>query len=305
MGIGLIFPGQGSQEVGMGADFVKAFPLAGQIFEEANDALGFDLKKLCLKGPAEDLTLTYNGQAAILTVATIAHRLLGERVELAPVAVAGHSVGEYSALVSVGALPFADAVRTVYKRGQFMQTATPLGVGAMAAILGTEDAEVVKLCEEEAKGEVVQAANFNTPGQVVISGHTEAVMRVLGRAKGKMLTVSAPFHSVLMQPAADQMREVLQGLSFSDASAPVVANCDNRLITQAGEFAESLEKQIVAPVHWAEGTRIMIAQGVTQFVELGHGRVLSGMLKRIERSAAATNVQDEESLAATLGVLGA
>lgn len=304
MGIGLIFPGQGSQQEGMGASFAKAFPLAKQIFEEANDALGFNLEKLCLEGPADELTLTYNGQAAILTVATITHRLLAERMDVAPVALAGHSVGEYSAVVAAGALDFAEAVKTVYKRGKFMQSATPVGMGAMAAILGMEDAEVEKLCAQEAGDQAVQAANFNTPGQVVISGHTEAVQRVLEKAKGKMLQVSAPFHSVLMQPAADQMSEVLNGLDFKDAKWPVVANCDNRLVTSAAEFPPSLTKQIVAPVRWAEGIKVMINEGVSQFVELGHGKVLSGMQKRIDRSIAITNAQDEESLSETLKVLG-
>jgi [acyl-carrier-protein] S-malonyltransferase len=299
----LIFPGQGSQQVGMGASLAQADALGRQLFEEANDALGFDLRKVCLEGPEEELTYTYNAQAAILTVATIAHRLLAARVALAPLCLAGHSVGEYAALVAAGALGFADSVRTVYKRGQFMQAATPLGVGAMAAILGMEPEPLEALCREEAKGQVVQPANFNTPGQIVISGHAEAVQRVLARAKGRLLSVSAPFHSSLMAPAAEQMRPVLQALTFRDASAPVVANVDNRFLTAAAEFPPALERQIASPVRWDTGVRAMVARGVTRFVELGHGKVLSGMLKRIDRSAAALNVQDEASLAETAAAL--
>ncbi|HKI98468.1 MAG TPA: ACP S-malonyltransferase [bacterium] len=304
-GIGLIFPGQGSQQVGMGAALAAAFPEAKQVFEEANDALGFDLRQLVLEGPEEELTLTYNAQSAILTVATVAHRVLGGRVELKPVSLAGHSVGEYSALVAAGALSFADAVRTVFKRGQFMQEATPVGVGAMAAVLGMEPAEIEQLCREEAKGQVVQPANFNTPGQIVISGDAEAVKRVLGRAKGKLLSVSAPFHSALMEPAAERMGEVLQALAFHDATAPICANCDNRFITAAAEFPDSLKRQIASPVHWDAGIRKMIGGGVTRFVELGHGKVLSGMMRRIAKETPVSNVEDEASLQATLAALGA
>ena len=303
MGIGLVFPGQGSQQVGMGAAFIENFPLAGQRFEEANDALGIDLRKVCLEGPEDDLILTFNAQAAILTVAVIARELLEERCGLAPLSVAGHSVGEYSAVVAAGALPFADAVRTVYQRGRFMQEATPVGMGAMAAMLGMEGEEIEALCSEEAQGEVVQPANYNTPGQIVISGHAEAVKRVLARGKGKLLTVSAPFHSALMAPAAEQMEEVLAALEFSDASVPVVANYDNAFITHGGEFAASLINQIASPVRWDSGVRKMIDQGVTRFVELGHGKVLNGMMRRIDRSATVLNVMDTDTLNAAVEAL--
>jgi [acyl-carrier-protein] S-malonyltransferase len=304
VGIGLIFPGQGSQQVGMGASLDSAFPEARAVFEEANEALGIDLRKLCLEGPEDELRLTYHAQAAILTVATMAHRVLAARTALAPVSLAGHSVGEYAAIVAAGALPFADAVRTVYKRGQFMQEATPVGVGAMAAILGMEPDAVEALCREEAQGQVVQPANFNTPGQIVISGHAEAVKRVLGRAKGKLLAVSAPFHSALMAPAAERMGEVLAALAFHDAAAPICANCDNRLITAAAEFPGSLERQIASPVRWDTGILRMVDGGVTRFVELGHGTVLSGMMRRITRDVPTSNVEDEASLQATLEALG-
>ena len=304
-GIGLIFPGQGSQQVGMGAAFERAFPEARALFAEANAALGFDLRRLCLDGPEEELTLTYNAQAAILTVAAMAHRVLGARVALVPVSLAGHSVGEYAAIVAAGGLAFADAVRTVYRRGKFMQEATPVGVGAMAAILGMEPAQIEALCQEEARGQVVQPANFNTPGQIVISGHAEAVKRVLGRAKGKLLTVSAPFHSALMEPAAEKMAPLLAALAFHDAAAPVCANYDNRMLTAAAEFPASLRRQIAAPVRWDTGVQKMISAGVTRFVELGHGKVLSGMMRRIAKEVPVSNVEDEASLQAAVQALGA
>lgn len=305
MGIALIFPGQGSQQVGMGGALAAAFPEAQAVFDEANDALGFDLRRMCLEGPEDALTLTFNAQAAIVTVATMAHRVLSSRVALAPVSVAGHSVGEYAAIVAAGGLPFADAVRAVYRRGQFMQEATPVGVGAMAAILGMEPEPLEALCREEAQGQVVQPANFNTPGQIVISGNAEAVQRVLARAKGKLLAVSAPFHSALMAPAAERMAEVLATLPFQDASVPVCANYDNRMVTTAAEFPESLRQQIAAPVHWDAGIHKMIAGGADRFVELGHGKVLSGMMRRIAKDVPVTNVEDDASLQATLAALGA
>jgi len=302
--VALIFPGQGSQQVGMGQELLN-HPAGKAVFQEANDALGFDLQRLCLEGPEDELTLTYNTQAAILTVSTAAHRVLAERVALTPVAVAGHSLGEYSALVAVGALDFADAVRTVHQRGTFMQQATPVGMGAMAAILGMEAAALEALCEQEAQGQVVSPANYNTPGQIVISGHAAAVQRVLAKAKGKLLTVSAPFHCALMQPAADRMRDVLAALDFRDAATPVVANATNEALDKAAQFPPSLEAQITAPVRWDTGVQAMVARGASQFIELGHGKVLSGMMRRIDKSATSLQVGDEASLAATLQALGA
>lgn len=304
-GIALVFPGQGSQAVGMGMALASAHPEAAQVFEEANTALGFDLMKLCMEGPEEQLTLTYNAQAAILTVSTLCHRVLSRRVALTPVSLAGHSLGEYSALVAAGALPFADAVKAVYQRGKFMQEATPVGVGAMAAILGTEPEDLERICREEAKGQVVSPANFNAPGQIAISGHAEAVQRVLARCKGKLLTVSAPFHCALMAPAAERMREVLAGIRFSDARQPVCANVDNAFLTRAADFAPSLVRQITAPVRWDTGVKAMIAKGAERFIELGHGRVLAGLMKRIDKATPILNVQDEETLTAALAALGA
>jgi [acyl-carrier-protein] S-malonyltransferase len=289
----------------MGKVFNESQGVARALFEEANDALGFDLRRICLEGPEDELTLTFNAQPAILTVSVIAHRLLGERTELAPLSLAGHSLGEYSALVAAGAMAFADAVRTVHERGKVMQEATPVGVGAMAAILGMEAGELEKLCEEEAQGQEVAPANFNSPGQIVISGNAEAVRRVLARAKGRELPVSAPFHSALMAPAAERMRDVLDAVSFSDGSAPVVANVDNACLTKAGDFPSSLVKQITAPVRWDTGIQAMLKGGVTRFVEVGHGKILAGMNKRIDRSAVTLNVQDEASLQETLAALAA
>ncbi|MEE8396984.1 MAG: ACP S-malonyltransferase [bacterium] len=300
MGLGLIFPGQGSQQAGMGKDFAERYAEARRIFEEAGEALGFDLRKICVEGPEEELTLTYNAQPAILTVSTIAHRLLGERAPLAPLSLAGHSLGEYSALVAAGALGFADAVRVVHRRGKFMQEATPVGVGAMAAILGAEPTQLEALCREEAGDEVVGPANFNTPGQIVISGHAAAVERVLARAKGKRLPVSAPFHSPLMAPAAEKMRAVLAEIAFHDATAPICTNTSNAFLTDKGDFAAALVEQVTSPVRWDTGIAAMIADGVTQFVEVGHGTILSGMNRRIDKSVATRGVHDDASLGATL-----
>lgn len=300
MKLGLLFPGQGSQSVGMGQQFVAKYPLAKEIFSEANAVLGIDLEKLCREGPEDALRLTYNAQAAILTVSVIALRVLQERVAVKPVCVAGHSMGEYSALVAVGALPFSEAVRAVFQRGRFMQEATPVGTGAMAAILGASPEEVEDLCASEAGDEVVSAANFNAPGQIVISGHAPAVQRVLARARGKLLPVSAPFHCALMQPAADKMAAVLAECAFAEASAPVVNNVDNRLLSQAEEFTPSLVRQITDPVRWDTGVGVMIGQGVEHLLELGHGRILSGLMKRIDKTVPVWNAQDDESLENTL-----
>jgi [acyl-carrier-protein] S-malonyltransferase len=289
----------------MGKGFAANHALARELFAQASDALGYDLKRLCLDGPEDELTLTYNAQPAILTVSVIAYRLLAERAPLAPLSLAGHSLGEYSAIVAAGALDFADAVKTVHRRGKFMQEATPPGVGAMAAILGMEAAPLEALCREEAQGQVVSPANFNAPGQIVISGNAEAVKRVLARAKGRLLQVSAPFHCALLQPAADRMRDVLAELRFADAAAPVVANADNAFISKAAEFPPSLVRQVTAPVRWDSGVKAMVAGGVDRLIEVGHGTVLGGLMKRIDRNVPALGVQDDAALKATLAALGA
>ncbi|MDH4224270.1 MAG: ACP S-malonyltransferase [Deltaproteobacteria bacterium] len=300
MGLALIFPGQGSQQVGMGRGLIQSHPTARELFEQANDALGFNLMNLCLEGTEEELGLTQNAQPAILTVSTIAFRLLSQRADLAPLAVAGHSLGEYSALVASGVISFSDAVRVVHMRGKFMQAATPVGVGGMAAVLGMEAPALEALCAEEAQGQMVQPANYNAPGQIVISGHTEAVQRVLARAKGKALAVSAPFHSPLMAPAAENLKEELAKIQFKDADWPVVANVDNRFLIRGQDFPPSLVAQITSPVRWDSGIGAMAAKGMTTMIEIGHGKVLAGLNKRIDKSLTTYNVFDEESLKATL-----
>lgn len=304
MGLAFIFPGQGSQRPEMGKDFLEHHALARHLFEEASDALGFDLKKLCLRGDESELALTYNAQPAILTVSTVAHRLFAARADVRPLSLAGHSLGEYSAIVAAGALSFIDAVKTVHLRGQFMQEATPVGLGAMAAIMGQDGEAVEALCREAAGCEVVVPANYNAAGQIVISGHAGAVKRVLEKAKGKLLTVSAPFHSPLMAPAAEAMRPVLESLAFSDGAAPVVANATNRFIGKAGDFAPSLVEQITAPVRWDSGIKAMIDHGAERMIELGHGKVLAGLMKRIDKTVPVANVLDDQSLSDTLKQTG-
>lgn len=293
--IAFLFPGQGSQTPGMGESFMGS-PLAEETFQQANDALGYDLKKLCLEGPADELTLTQNAQPAILTVSTIAYRLFREKSDLVPAFAAGHSLGEYSALVAAGVLDFKDAVLSVHLRGKFMQAAVPVGEGTMAAILGMEPAEIAAICEEEAQGQVVSPANFNTKGQIVIAGHTEAVQRVLKRAKGMQLEVSAPFHCSLMKPAADQLGEHLKTISFSDAAFPIVNNAANDTLSAKDDFLPSLIAQVTSAVKWETGVRKMIDEGVEAFIEFGSGKVLAGMMKRIERKMKVYNVSDLASI---------
>ena len=281
--LAFVFPGQGSQKPGMGAAFLD-HPIGVDLFHRANERLGFDLKKLCLEGPTETLTLTQFAQPAILTVSSIAYQIFAAQTGIKPLFVAGHSLGEYSALVAAGVLAFEDAVEAVYYRGLAMQEAVPVGVGAMAAVLGMEAPELEALCAEESKGQFVAPANYNCQGQIVISGDTEAVKRVLGRAKGKLLEVSAPFHSPLMAPAAAKLAQKLKTLTFHDASDPVMTNAENRALTQAADFLPSLVLQVTAPVRWETGVQKMIAQGVKGLVEFGEGKVLAGMAKRIDKT---------------------
>ncbi|MDT8445457.1 MAG: ACP S-malonyltransferase [bacterium] len=281
--IAFLFPGQGSQRPGMGDGFL-ASQVAAEAFEEANDRLGFDLQKLCMEGPADQLTLTQHAQPAILTVSVIAFRVMVERMEITPLAAAGHSLGEYSALVAAGVLDFGDAVEAVYYRGKYMQEAVPVGQGGMAAILGMNAADLEELCAAEAKGQFVAPANYNCHGQIVISGHLEAVQRVLARAKGKLLEVSAPFHSQLMAPAAALLNERLKGLNFEDAAWPIVTNAENRHLRRGSDFLDSLVLQVTAPVRWDTGVGAMIDEGADAFIEFGEGKVLSGLMKRIDKT---------------------
>lgn len=293
-----IFPGQGSQHAGMGKDLADNFKTAKVAFEEADDALGFSLSKLCFEGPEEELKLTANTQPAILAASVAALRVLREESPLVPSFLAGHSLGEYSALVASGALDFADALRTVRARGSYMQDAVPIGVGAMAAILGAEADVLKEICAEAAQGEVVSPANFNSPGQIVVAGHTGAVNRAIDIAKARgfrkamLLPVSAPFHCALMKPAADRLAQALEGVTVGAMTAPVVSNVEAKANADAARVKPLLVEQVCAPVLWEQIIQNIVAAGVTNFVEIGPGKVLAGLVKRIDKEAACTNVQD-------------
>jgi [acyl-carrier-protein] S-malonyltransferase len=274
----------------MGSPLAATFPVARQTFEEANDALGFDLAALCFQGPEEQLRLTEFTQPAIFTVSVAALRVLSEK-GMQPDYVAGHSLGEYSANVAAGTIGFADAVRTVRRRGQLMQQAVPAGKGAMAAILGMQADAVVAVCKDASQpGSPVEPANLNSPEQVVISGATAAVERAMALAKERgakravALPVSAPFHCSLMQPAQDALKPVLEAIPFSPAKIPVLVNVDARLVTGAAELRDALVRQVTGAVRWTESMQLLIAEGVTRFVEVGPGKVLGGLLRQVDRS---------------------
>lgn len=293
-----IFPGQGSQYPGMGKDLADNFPVARHLFEEADDALGSKLSTLCFDGPEEQLKLTANTQPAILTASIAALRVLLAETGVVADYLAGHSLGEYSALVAAGSISFADAVRTVRARGTFMQEAVPVGVGAMAAILGVEPDMLAEICAEASQGEVVSPANFNSPGQIVIAGHTGAVNRAIEIAKARgfrkamLLPVSAPFHSSLMVPAGERLAGVLEPIIVNDLCAPVVTNVEAKPNNDKSRVKELLVRQVSAPVLWDAAVREMVALGVTEFVEIGPGKVLSGLVKRIDKGVVAKNVED-------------
>jgi [acyl-carrier-protein] S-malonyltransferase len=299
-----IFPGQGSQFAGMGKELADSFPAARQVFAEANEALGFDLARLCFEGPEDALRLTANTQPAILTASIAALRALQVESGLQPAFAAGHSLGEYSALVCAGALSFADAVRTVRQRGLFMQEAVPVGTGAMAALLGIERSELEAVCAEAAEGEVVAPANFNSPGQIVIAGHAAAVARAIELAKGRgyrkamLLPVSAPFHCALMQPAAERLKAVLATVAVADPQWPVVSNVEALPNSDGQRVRELLVAQVCAPVRWDESIQKMVQLGATRFIEIGPGKVLSGLVKRIVKDVEVGNCEDLASLRA-------
>jgi len=301
-----LFPGQGSQYAGMGKDLADNFSVARQVFEEADDALGFKLSALCFNGPEDDLKLTYNTQPAILTTSIAALQVVQQETGLQPDSVAGHSLGEYSALVCSGALSLADAVRTVRSRGTFMQEAVPVGVGAMAAILSVETDELAAICEEAAQGEVVAPANFNSPGQIVIAGHATAVSRAIEIAKTKgyrkamLLPVSAPFHCALMKPAADRLSEVLDSVMVNALNLPVITNVDACANQDAARVRELLVAQVCAPVRWEQSIQAMIHNGVTRFVEIGPGKVLTGLVKRINKEMSLVNIEDTAGVRAAV-----
>lgn len=306
--LAFIFPGQASQYPGMGKDLTEKFPAARAVFEEADRALGFSISQLCFEGSEEALKQTENTQPAILTVSTAAARVLAEK-GVKPDFVAGHSLGEYSALVAAGSIAFADAVRVVRSRGRYMQEAISTGEGAMAAILGLSPAQVDQICKKAADGEVVSAANLNSPEQTVISGHAAAVKRAVelasqaGAKRAVILPVSAPFHCSLMMPAQQKLEVDLRKLEFAPLSIPLVNNVDAEIITGGEEARGSLIRQVSSPVRWEESTRELIDAGVNTFIEVGPGRVLTGLLRQIDRSVHCFNVEDEKSLTATLDKL--
>ena len=304
-----LFPGQGSQIVGMGRDLASSFSVARRTFEEANDALGFDLADLCFQGPEEQLRLTEFTQPAIFTVSVAALRVLAE-AGVAADYVAGHSLGEYSANVAAGAIEFAVAARTVRRRGQLMQQAVPAGQGAMAAILGMPAEAVAAVCRDaSSEGAPVEPANLNSPEQTVISGATAAVERAVTLAKERgakravLLQVSAPFHCSLMQPAQDGLDPILQEIPFSAAKMPVVVNVDAALVIDGAQLRDALIRQVTGAVRWTQSMQLLIAEGVTTFVEVGPGKVLSGLLRQIDRSQKCAQVEDPTSLEKLLAVL--
>jgi [acyl-carrier-protein] S-malonyltransferase len=322
-----LFPGQGSQTVGMGRDLYTNFPIARATFDEADEALGFPISKLIFDGPEDQLKLTEHTQPAILTVSVAAARVLAER-GIQPLVAAGHSLGEYSAHVVAGTLSFADAVRTVRSRGQYMQQAVPAGEGAMAAILGLDATLIAEICSQvtdqltplpttpEAKAynpnlAVVSPANLNSPDQTVISGAAAAVERAAdlckqaGAKRTVMLAVSAPFHCALMQPAQDALAHDLARLTFHDPQFPVASNVDARLLTRATEVPDCLVRQVTGPVRWVACIQLLIAQGATHFIEVGPGKVLSGLMRQIDRNQKSLNVEDSASLDKTLAALAA
>ena len=303
--VAFVFPGQASQYPGMGRELAEKYPSAKAVFDEADEALGFSISRICFEGTEEELKLTANTQPAIVTCSVAVYRVLAEK-GLKPDFVAGHSLGEYSALVAAGALKFADAVRLVRKRGTYMQDAVPAGVGAMAAIMGLSPAVVADACKRAAEGEICSAANLNSPDQTVISGHAGAVKRAVelasqaGAKRAVILAVSAPFHSALMAPAQDKLEMDLKQIEFAALRVPLVTNVDADTIETGDEAREALVRQVTAPVRWEGSVRLLIDEGVNTFVEVGPGRVLTGLLRQIERSVATLNVEDEKSLAATV-----
>jgi [acyl-carrier-protein] S-malonyltransferase len=308
--IALLFPGQGSQAIGMGKDLAERFPIARQTFAEADDALGYKLSQLCFEGPEDQLRLTEITQPAILAVSVAALRVLEARIPM-PSYVAGHSLGEYSAHVASGTISFGDAVRTVSKRGKYMQEAVPVGVGTMAAILGMDLDKVTSVCHDAAQSEVCAPANINSPEQIVISGNTAAVERAAtladrrGAKKARLLPVSAPFHCPLMKPAQDRLETDLNALKMQKPAYPVACNVDAELVTDDLRARDTLVRQVTGSVKWDQCIRLLIAQGVETFIEVGPGKVLWGLMRQIDRSKTALAVGDDASLGKALAQINA
>ena len=308
MSMAFVFPGQGSQKVGMAKALADAFPEARAVFAEADDALGFPLSRLCFEGPEAELQLTANAQPAILVASVAALRVLEAR-GARPDWVAGHSLGEYSALVAARALELRDAVVAVRRRGEYMQEAVPAGEGAMAAVIGLDLPAVQQACREAAQGQVVSPANMNSPGQVVIAGHAAAVGRAVeactaaGARKAVRLAVSAPFHCALMAPVQARLAADLSRVPFRNAEVPLVNNVDARVVRSAEECRDGLVRQVSAPVRWQEGVELLARQGVTTFVEVGPGTVLAGLVRRIAKGTKVLHVEDPASLEKSLAAL--
>ena len=304
--LAIVFPGQGSQSVGMLADLYQQYPLVQQTFAEASDALGYDLWALVAQGPEAVLNETHRTQPALLTASVAVWRLWQQQGGVTPAYFAGHSLGEYSALVCAGVLTLADAVKLVEKRGNYMQQAVPAGVGAMSAIIGLDDAAIAAACEQAAQGEVVSPVNYNSPGQVVIAGHKAAVERAgelckaAGAKRALPLPVSVPSHCALMRPAAEQLAQDLAALNFNNAVIPVVNNVDVAIAADNLAVKDALVRQLYSPVRWTETIEWLAAQGVTDVLELGAGKVLSGLIKRIDKTLSTASVGDVAALQAAL-----
>ncbi len=313
--VAYVFPGQGSQSPGMGKDLADNFPAARMVFEEADDALGFSISQICFHGSSEELQLTENTQPAILTVSIAALRAMqaegftaeaesaeGTDAAALPAYVAGHSLGEYSALVAAGSLSFADAVRTVRARGRYMQEAVPVGSGAMAAILGLGLSDVMNACNEAQQGEVCSPANINSPGQIVIAGNVMAVDRAMeltkerGAKRAIKLNVSAPFHCALMQPAQEKLALDLERIKFDDLHVPLVTNVDAAAITKGEDARDALTRQVSSTVRWLETIEFLMSEDVETFVEVGPGKVLAGLVRQTKRESRCLNVEDTASL---------
>ena len=301
--IAFVFPGQGSQAIGMGSDFYNEFPVARQTFEEASDTLNFDLAKLCFEGELEELSLTANAQPALLTTSIAALRVLEQETDLKPKYVAGHSLGEYSAIVCSGAIQFKDAVHTVRKRGEFMQSAVPVGVGSMAAVIGLGKDQIESICNEiSSESNVVSPANYNSPQQIVISGHKDAVEKVsallkeAGAKRVVPLVVSAPFHCSLMNKAADELKEVVDSLEISEINVPVVTNVEAKANSDKNMISDLLYRQVVMPVRWFESVEYMKNQNINTFVEIGPGNVLTGLIRRTVKDVELINLENLDHL---------
>lgn len=305
--IAFVFPGQGSQTVGMLAELAATYPQVEETFREASDALGYDLWQLVSQGPAEELNKTWQTQPALLAASVAIYRVWQAQGGEQPVLMAGHSLGEYSALVCAGVLNFADAVKLVELRGKLMQEAVPEGTGAMQAIIGLDDAAIRQACEESAQGQVVSPVNFNSPGQVVIAGNKEAVERAgaackaAGAKRALPLPVSVPSHCALMKPAAEKLAVALEGITFNTPAGPVINNVDVKAESDASAIRHALVRQLYSPVRWTESVEAMAAQGVTHLLEMGPGKVLTGLTKRIVDTLTAAAVNDTASLNAALG----